>query len=84
MNKKIIYGVLSSLIGYVIFALLIDLSSKASNVALSFKPMESLGTYFFGFGWGMGIIGLVIGAILLFLYLAFFYRLGVWFYKKIQ
>jgi len=83
MNKiKVIYGVLSILLGYIVFILMIDLASKPTNIGISLKPLESLEIYFFGFVWIMGNIGWIIGSLLLTVFLALFYFLGVWIYKR--
>ena len=80
--NKIIYGIISVLIGYLLFILIIDASSKPTNIGLSLRPIESLDIYFFGFVWIMGNTGWVIGTLLLLAYLALFYFIGLWIYKK--
>ncbi|WP_101917084.1 hypothetical protein [Tenacibaculum piscium] len=80
--KKMFFGLLSLLVGYFLFVLIIDIISKPSNIGISIKPIESLGIYFFGFSWTMGNIGLFLGSILLISYLIVFYLLGTWIYKK--
>lgn len=83
MNRnKIIYGLLSVLVGFVAFILIVDISSKPTNIGVSLKPIGSLETYFFGFVWAIGDIGWVIGSIALVGFLALFYFLGLWIYKK--
>ena len=83
MNKnKIIYGLLSVLVGCIAFMLIIDTSSKPTNIGFSFKPIDSLEAYFFGFVWIMGSIGWVIGSLLLIGLLISFYFVGTWIYKK--
>lgn len=83
MNKnKIIYGLLSVLVGVIAFMLIIDTSSKPTNIGISFNPTDSLGAYFFGFVWIMGSIGWVLGSLLLIGLLISFYFVGIWIYKK--
>lgn len=80
MNKRT-YGLLCVLTGYILFILIIDSSSKPTDVGISLKPIESLETYFFGFVWGLGNLGWLIGSVLLIGFLIVFYFIGVWLYK---
>jgi hypothetical protein len=61
---------------------MIDFVTKPINTRLSFKPIDHLESYFFGFVWSMGNIGWVIGSVLLIGGLALFFLLGTWVYKK--
>ncbi len=80
-KNKILSGCLGTLIGYILFMLIVDVVSKPSNVSLSLKPIESIETYFFGFVFSMGGVGWVLGSLLLVGFLALFYLIGVWLYK---
>ncbi|MCT4603375.1 MAG: hypothetical protein N4A59_10795 [Marinifilum sp.] len=83
MNKsKIIYGLLSTLVGYTVFILLIDIYTKPTDIGISLKPIGSLEAYFFGFVWAMGDIGWLVGGLLLISFLALFYFLGMWIHKN--
>ncbi len=81
-NKRIAgwFGVLT---GCIVFMLIMDILSKPTNVPLSLKPIESLELYFFGFVFGLGDMGWVLGSLLLIGYLALFYFIGIWIYKLI-
>ena len=84
MNRnKTISGTISMFIGYILFALLVDVISKPDNVLVSFKPIESMQTYFFSFVFTMGTVGWVLGSLLLIGILMLFYFIGVWFYNTI-
>jgi hypothetical protein len=78
-SEKVI-GFFSSIIGYCVFILVMDLISKPSNVSLLFKSFEIVSSYFFGFVWAFGIFGWFLGGILLITYLAVWF----WFGGKIQ
>ena len=82
-NNRIISGSIGLLIGYIVLILLIDLVSKPDNVAISIKPIDSLATYFFGFGFTLGTLGWVLAVLLLMGWLALFYFIGIWIYKLI-
>ncbi len=81
-KNKIIFGLLSVLLGFVVFMLIMDILSKPSNVEISLKPIDSLEYYYFGFVWVMGNVGWFVGSIFLIGFLALFYGLGIWIYKK--
>lgn len=82
MNKNIIIsGSIGLLVGYLILILLIDILSKPENIAVSIKPIDSMATYFFGFGFTLGTLGWVLGAFLLIGWLTLFYFIGSWIYK---
>ena len=82
MNKnKVFSGVVATIIGYIALILIIDVLSKPSNVSVALKPIESIETYFFGFVYGMGNIGWVLGSLLLVGFLVLFYLIGTWVYK---
>lgn len=84
MNRnKTISGTISMFIGYILFALLVDVVSKPDNVSVSFRPIESMQTYFFSFVFTMGTVGWVLGSLLLIGILMLFYFIGVWFYNTI-
>ena len=80
-KNKILSGCLGTLIGYILFMLIVDVVSKPSNVALSLQPIDSIETYYFSFVFGMGIVGWVLGSLLLIGYLVLFYFIGTWVYK---
>lgn len=82
-RNKIVAGCLGSIIGYIVFILLVDVISKPSNVSVALRPIESFETYFFGFVFAMGTIGWVLGGLLLIGFLALFYFIGSWVYKII-
>ena len=78
MNKsKILAGTVGLLIGYILFVLLVDATSKPSNVALAFRPIDSLKTYIFSFVFTLGTFGWIIGSVLLIAFLVLFYLIGV-------
>lgn len=79
-NKKY-FGLLCSLVGFVLSILAIDLLSKPDNVDISFDPIDSLSGFFFTFVFMMGTIGWLIGSLVLIIYLSAFYFLGTWIYK---
>ena len=83
-RNKIIAGCMSSFIGYILFVLLVDMISKPMNISIALRPIESHETYFFGFAFTMGNIGLLVGGLLLIGFLAVFYLLGIWIYKLIS
>ncbi|HUH28432.1 hypothetical protein [Gelidibacter sp.] len=80
-NNRRISGGIGLLVGYIFLILLIDILSKPDNVAVSIKPIDSMATYFFGFGFTLGILGWVLGALLLIGWLALFYSIGTWIHK---
>ena len=77
-RNNIIGGCLGSIIGYIVFILLVDVISKPSNVSIALKPIDSIETYFFGFVFTMGNIGWILGGLLLIGFLAIFFFLGSW------
>ncbi len=82
-KNEIVTRLVGALIGFVIPILFFDLISKPDNMAVSFHPIESLSGYFFGFVYLMGDFGWLVGGLLLLAYLALFYFLAGWIYKKI-
>lgn len=82
-NTNRIFGLISLLAGIILFILLVDLLSKPSNRTVTFNPIESFQTYFFSFGFTLGVIGWIIGSLLLIGYLILFYFIGIWISKKI-
>lgn len=84
MNKsKILAGTVGLLIGYILFVLLVDATSKPSNVALALRPIDSLKTYIFSFVFTLGTIGWIIGGVLLIGFLVLFYLIGVASYNRL-
>ncbi|MBB6680193.1 hypothetical protein H4O20_01910 [Aequorivita sp. 609] len=81
-NKRNI-GLFSLIVGVILFILSVDLLSKPSNSPLTFDPIGSFQTYFFSFGFTLGVIGWIIGSVLLIGYLILFYFIGIWISKKI-
>lgn len=81
-NKRNI-GLFSLIVGVNLFILSVDLLSKPSNSPLAFDPIGSFQTYFFSFGFTLGVIGWIIGSVLLIGYLILFYFIGIWISKKI-
>jgi len=81
-NKRNI-GLFSLIVGVILFILSVDLLSKPSNSPLTFDPIGSFQTYFFSFGFTLGVIGWIIGSVLLIGYLILFYFMGIWISKKI-
>lgn len=82
-NTKITFGIISLIIGIILFILLVDLISKPSNITVAFDPIGIFQTYFFSFGFTLGVIGWIIGSVLLIGYLILFYFMGIWISKKI-
>ena len=80
-QNKIYFGILFSLVGFILSIFAIDLLSKPDNVAISFDPIDSLSGFFFTFVFMMGTIGWLIGSLVLIIYLSAFYFLGTWIYK---
>ena len=83
-RNRIIAGCISSIIGYILFVLLVDMISKPINVSVALRPIESLETYFFGFAFTMGNIGLLVGGLLLIGFITVFYLIGTLVYKLIS
>lgn len=86
MNKqnKIFSGLLFLIIGLITAIFAIDYLSKPDNFSISFKPIESLRTYFFSFVFTMGSFGWILGSLILTIYSAAFYILGTRLYKLIS
>ncbi len=86
MNKqnKIFSGLLFLIIGLIIAILAIDYLSKPDNFPISFKPIESLKTYFFSFVFTMGGFGWILGNLILAIYSSAFYILGTRIYKLVS
>ena len=82
-QNKIYFGILCSLVGFILSIFAIDLLSKPDNVAISFDPIDSLSGFFFTFVFMMGTIGWLIGSLVLIIYLSAFYFLGTWIYNVI-
>ena len=80
-QNKIYFGILFSLVGFILSIFAIDLLSKPDNVAISFDPIDSLSGFFFTFVFMMGTIGWLMGSLVLIIYLSAFYFLGTWIYK---
>ncbi|NGX85012.1 hypothetical protein [Aequorivita sp. KMM 9714] len=83
-NTKITFGLISLIIGIILFILLVDLISKPSNLPVAFDPIGSFQTYFFSFSFTLGVIGWVIGSLLFIGYLILFYFIGTWISKMIS
>ncbi|WP_313113305.1 hypothetical protein [Aequorivita sediminis] len=82
-NTKIIFGLIGLIVGVILLILSVSLLSKPSNSPLTFDPIGSFQTYFFSFGFTLGVIGWIIGSVLLIGYLILFYFIGIWISKKI-
>jgi len=73
---KIACGILFSITGFTILTLSISYVSESRNDILNFvKPIYN---YFFAYSYGLGVVGIIFGAIILAVIIGIFFLSGFW------
>ena len=83
VRNKIITGVISVLVGFIVLIFTMDNLGKPDNVPISFHPIDGIEAYFFGFVYGLGTLGWVLASLFLLGYASLCYFAGIWISKMI-
>lgn len=81
---KRIFGLAVTVLGFFVGVAGLSFAGKPSNVSISLDPIDAISTYFFSFAWVGGVLGTIIGAALLAVYLALWYFIGVRIYLALR
>jgi len=78
---KIVFGILFSIIGFALFTVLMNYIPGASD-SISFDFTILINNYFSVFSYGLGVIGIVFGAVILVEIIGIFFLSGFWISEK--
>ena len=78
---KIVFGILFSIIGFALFAVLMNYV-PGGNSSIPFDFTSLFNDYFSVFSYGLGVVGIIFGVVILIEIISIFFLSGFWISEK--